>query len=83
MTVSVKPYRVKGGTNHVKLDIYPKMKKKVLFSPLHHFFDYKKVALFVLGAAALLCQPTCLSHKHPMRINSLPATLLHIEFLLQ
>ena len=70
MTVPVRPYRVKGGTNDVSLDMYPKMRKKVVFSPPHFFFDYKSVAVLVLGAV-LPCWPACISHKHPMLINSL------------
>ena len=71
MTVLVKPYRAKGGTNDVSLDICPRMRKKVVFSPPHFFFDYKSMALSVLGAVALPCQPTRIAHKHPMLINSL------------
>ena len=70
MTVLVRPYRAKGGTNDVSLDVYPKMRMKVVFSPPHSFFDYKSVALFVLGAA-LPCLPACIFHKRPMLINSL------------
>ena len=50
--------------------MYPKMRKKLVFSPPHFFFDYKNVAQFVLGAV-LPCLPACISHKHPMLINSL------------
>ena len=60
MLVPIKPCRVKGGSNDVSLDVYPKMRKKVVFSP----------PLFVLGAAAFLCQPASVSHKHPTLINS-------------
>ena len=41
MTVPVEPYRVKGETNDVSLDVYPKMRKKVVFSPPYFFLDYK------------------------------------------
>lgn len=44
-TVLVKPQRVKGGTKDVGLDIYPKTKKKEVFSPPHFFFDHKNAAL--------------------------------------
>ena len=53
MTIPVRIYCVKGGTNDVSLDIYPQMRKKVVFSPPHFFFDYKNVALFVLVAGIL------------------------------
>lgn len=39
MAVLFRLYRIKGGTNHVSLDIYPGMKKKVVFSPSHFFLD--------------------------------------------
>ena len=70
MTVPVKPYRVKGGTNDVNLAVYPRMRKKVVFSLPHFFFGYKIVALFV-PRAALPCLPTCISYKRSMLINSL------------
>ena len=74
MPVLVRPYRVKGGTNHVNLDVYLKMRKKVIFSPPHFFFDYKNVALFVLGTV-LPCLSASISHKHPILINSLFACI--------
>ena len=37
MSVPVRPYRVKGGTNDVSLDVYPRMMKKVVFSPTQFF----------------------------------------------
>ena len=61
MTVPFRPCRVKGGANDVNLDICPRTRKKVVFSPLHFYFDYKNVPLLVLGAA-LLCQLACISH---------------------
>ena len=48
MTVLVRRYRVKGGTNDVSLDIYPRVRKKMIFSPPYFCFDNKYVALFVL-----------------------------------
>ena len=47
------------------IDIYPRMRKKVVLSPPYFFFDYKNVALFVLRAV-LSCLQKC-----PMLINSL------------
>ena len=70
MTVPVRPYRVKGGTNNVSLDVCPRMRKKVVFSHPHFLFDYKNVALFVLRAA-LPCLSPCTSQKCPMLTNSL------------
>ena len=67
--VLVKPYRVNGGTDDVCLDVYPKMRKKVIFFPPDIFFDYKNVPFFVLRAV-LLCQHVCVSHKGPILINS-------------
>ena len=67
--MTVRRYRVKGGTNDVSLNVYPKMRKKVVFSPPRFSFGYKNVVLFVLGAV-LPCLPACISHKHPMLINS-------------
>ena len=69
MTFPVRPYRVKGGTNEVSLDIYPRM-RKVIFFPVHFFLDNKNIALLVLRAA-LPCLPACISHRHPMLIKSL------------
>ena len=47
-----------------------KKEKMIVFSPPHSFFDYKNVALFVLGVA-LTGLPTSISHKHPKLVNSL------------
>ena len=55
MSVPVRPLRIIEGTSDVILDIYPKMRENVIFSPTHFFFDYKNVALFVLWVAAFLC----------------------------
>ena len=63
MTVPVKPFKVKGGTEGVSLDVYPKMRKKVVFTPPHFFFNSNNVALFVLWAVAFLCQLLCLFDK--------------------
>ena len=52
------------------IDIYPRMRKKVVLSPPYFFFDYKNVALFVLRAV-LSCLQKC-----PMLINSLFYQLL-------
>ena len=67
MTVLGRPYRAKGGTNDINLAIYPRMRKKVVFSPPHFFFHYKNVGLFVLRAV-LPCLPACISHKHPVTL---------------
>ena len=37
MTVLIKPYKVKGGATDVSLDVCPRMRKKVVFSPPHVF----------------------------------------------
>ena len=71
MTVRDRPYRVKGGTNDVHLDVCPKM-KKVVFPPLHFFLIIKHV-VFAFGAA-LYCLPSSISPKHPMLVNSLFAS---------
>ena len=57
MIVLVKPYRSKGRTNDGRLNNYPKLRKKVVVSPPHLFFDYKNVPLFALGAAAFFASP--------------------------
>ena len=57
MIVPVRPYRVKGGTTDVSLNVYPRMRKVVFFPP-QFFFDYKNVVLFVLRAE-LPCLPAC------------------------
>ena len=44
-------------------DIYPRMRKKVVFSHPHFSFDYKNVACPALGSL-LHCLPACVSHKH-------------------
>ena len=62
MTVLFRPYRIKGGTNHVSLDIYPGMKKKVVFSPPHFFLGYKNAALVVLRAALPCLLIVCLTN---------------------
>ena len=72
MTVLITPYRVKGGTNDAGLDVYAKMRKKLVFSPPHIFFDYTNVSECILGAV-LPCLPACSCHKHSMLINSLIA----------
>ena len=46
MRVPVKSYSVKGGTNDVSLDVCPRMRKKVVFSPSHFSFDYKVLFLY-------------------------------------
>ena len=68
-TAPVRPYRNKGETNYVSLNVYFWGKKMVFFTP-HFFFNYKNAALFVLRAA-LPCLPACISHKHLTLINSL------------
>lgn len=68
MTVSVGPYRVRGGTSSdVSLDVYPERRKKVVFSSTHFSNDYKKVALF-FRHSPLYHLPV--SHKSSMLINS-------------
>ena len=47
------------------IDIYPRMRKKVVLFPPYFFFDYKNLALFVLRAV-LSCLQKC-----PMLINTL------------
>ena len=37
MTIPIRPYRVKGGTSDLSLDVYPKLRKKVVFSSLPTF----------------------------------------------
>ena len=70
MTAPVRPYRVTGGTNDVSLDVCPRMRKKVVFSPAHFFLEDKDVDLLVLRAP-FPCQPACISHKRPMLTDSL------------
>ena len=79
MTVLVRPYRVKGGTNDVSLDVYPKMRKKVVLSPPHLFFDYKNVDFFVLRAEPSQ-QADCLSQAY--YANKLTLCLSLAEFFL-
>ena len=45
MTILVRPYWDKGGTNDVSLDIWPQKRKSVVFYPSHFFYDYKNAAL--------------------------------------
>lgn len=80
MTAPVRPYRVKGGPNDVSLDIYPNVRKKVVYPP-HFFLDYTNVALFVLRAV-FLCLPAWVSHKPPMLTHSWSITLSHSELFL-
>lgn len=81
MTVPVRPQRVKGGTNDVSLDIYPNVRKEVVYSPPHCFLDYKNVALFVLWAM-FPGLPAWVSHKPPMLTHSWSITLSHSELFL-
>ena len=61
-------------TKDLSLELYPKI-RKVVYSTPHFFFDYKNIALFVLSAV-LPCQTICISHKHPLLINSLFAIFM-------
>ena len=80
MTVLVRLFSDKGGTNDASLNGYLKMRKKEVFSPSHIFFDYKNVALFVLRAV-LSCLSTTSSHKHSIMINSLFACIIASSIL--
>ena len=53
MTVLVRPYWVRGGTNDVSLDICPRMKKKMVFSFSYFFFDLKNMVLFACSLVFL------------------------------
>ena len=55
MIIPVRPYGVKGGINDSSLDIYTRLRKKVIFSLPNSFFDYKNVSPSVLGPALLAC----------------------------
>ena len=79
--VPVRPYGVKGGINDSSLDIYTRLRKKVIFSPPNSSFDYKNVSLSFLGPV-LPCLPLCISHKHPMIINSLFAHHFVLHWIL-
>ena len=46
------PYKVKGGTNDINLDSYPKMRRKVVLSP-PHFFEYKMEPSLFWGSTPL------------------------------
>ena len=65
------PYETEGEINDLILDVCSRMRRNTVFSPPHFFFDYTNVAPLVPGVAVLSCQPTCISHKHTMLINSL------------
>ena len=65
------PYETEGEINDLILDVCSRMRKNMVFFPPHFFFDYTNVAPLVPGVAVLSCQPTCISHKHTMLINSL------------
>jgi len=66
VTVLVRSYRVKGETNDVNLDVYPKMRKMVVFSSAHFSLGYENTA-FSSGAAF----PACIFHNSPMLISLL------------
>ena len=70
MTVLVRSQTVKGGTSDVRLDVWPRMSKKVVFFLFLLSFPYENNVLPVLRAEPS-CLPTCTSHKHSMLINSL------------
>ena len=65
------PYETEGEINDLILDVCSRMRKNMVFFPPHFFFDYTNVAPLVPGVAVLSWQPTCISHKHTMPINSL------------
>ena len=70
ITVLIKPCRVQGGANDVSLDICPRMRKKVVLPTACFSFVYTNKVLLVLGAEPSHL-PVCISHEHPILINSL------------
>jgi len=51
----VRPNGIREGTNDVSHDVYPRIRKKMVFSSLPFFFDYKNATLFVLSLHSLAC----------------------------
>ena len=80
MTVPVRTYMVKGRTNDVSLDIYTRMRKKMVFFPPHFFFDYKNVAPFVSETPFCTPFPAPLYRSQASYANKLTLCLLLNSF---
>ena len=78
--VPVRPYGVKGGINDSSLDIYTRLRKKVIFSPPNSSFDYKNVSLSFLGPVLPLLAPLYLSQaSHDNKLTLCPPLCLTLN----